>query len=49
MQVSERSLGLETSHAGVRLLAQWDDLLAQQRWSTFLAWPNPTPASLLTT
>ncbi len=46
-QVRRRSLGLETSHTGVRLLMQWDDLLEQQRWSGFLAWPTPTPASAL--
>ena len=46
-QVGQRSLGLETSHTGVRLLMQWDDLLEQQRWSAFLAWPTPTPASAL--
>lgn len=46
-QVRQRSLGLESSHTGVRLLMQWDDLLEQQRWSAFLAWPTPTPASAL--
>lgn len=46
-QVRQRSLGLETSHTGVRLLMQWDDLLEQQRWSAFLAWPTPTPSSVL--
>lgn len=46
-QVKQRSLGLESSHTGVRLLMQWDDLLEQQRWSAFLAWPTPTPASAL--
>lgn len=46
-QVRQRSLGLELSHTGVRLLMQWDDLLEQQRWSVFLAWPTPTPASAL--
>eukprot|EP00903_Cladosiphon_okamuranus_P010991 g10380.t1 len=46
-QVKRRSLGLESSHTGVRLLMQWDDLLEQQRWSAFLAWPTPTPASAL--
>lgn len=46
-QIKQRSLGLESSHSGVRLLMQWDDLLEQQRWSAFLAWPTPTPASAL--
>lgn len=46
-QVRQRSLGLEASHTGVRLLMQWDDLLEQQRWSAFLAWPTPTPTSVL--
>lgn len=46
-QVKQRSLGLESSHTGVRLLMQWDDLLEQQRWSAFLAWPTPTPTSAL--
>lgn len=46
-QVRQRSLGLEASHAGVRLLMQWDDLLEQQRWSAFLAWPTPIPSSVL--
>lgn len=47
-QVKQRSLGLEVSHTGIRLLMQWDDLLEQQRWSGFLAWPSPTPANILT-
>lgn len=46
-QVKQRSLGLELSHTGVRLLMQWDDLLEQQRWSVFLAWPTPTPSNVL--
>ncbi|CAM9850704.1 unnamed protein product, partial [Hapterophycus canaliculatus] len=46
-QVRQRSLGLEASHTGVQLLMQWDDLLEQQRWSAFLAWPTPTPSSML--
>ncbi|CAM9176550.1 unnamed protein product, partial [Scytosiphon promiscuus] len=46
-QVRQRCLGLEASHTGVRLLMQWDDLLEQQRWSAFLAWPTPNPSSVL--
>ncbi|CAM9215524.1 unnamed protein product, partial [Ectocarpus sp. 13 AM-2016] len=46
-QVRQQSLGLECSHTGVRLLMQWDDLLEQQRWSAFLAWPTPTPPNVL--
>ncbi|KAJ8610118.1 hypothetical protein CTAYLR_007102 [Chrysophaeum taylorii] len=43
-----KSYVLEDSNLGLRLLQQWDELLAKQ-WSTgFIAWPSPKPRKLIT-
>ncbi|CAM9745864.1 unnamed protein product [Discosporangium mesarthrocarpum] len=39
---------MEVSHTGIQLLMQWDDLLSEQRWTAFLAWPHLRPPNLLT-
>ena len=38
----------EDCNFGLRVIQQWDDMLAVQRRTGLLAWPEPNPSNLLT-
>jgi len=48
-KIRETTLGFENIYVGVRLITQWDDLIAEQRRFHLLAWPRLDPPTLATT
>jgi hypothetical protein len=48
-KVRKTTLGFENIYVGVRLITQWDDLIAEQRRFHLLAWPRLDPPNLVST
>ena len=48
-KIRQTTLGFENIYVGVRLITQWDDLIAEQRRFHLLAWPRVDPPNIINT